>query len=278
MSDRLTILRCSSNLVMSKRWRADGTIQAYDSAKNFQVEDVAVDNIYQLSAALSVLETEPQACIIRGRPKPDLHLKQVRRLIENFDDIPLHSILIEVDAYKPLLSDPVHEPTDAALEYIAECLPAAFQDTSFHWQLSNSAGAPGKESIFKAHLWFYLHTPYDSATLRAWAKAEELQLDRAVLQIVQCHFTANPVFDPGVTDPVPQRSGLCYGKKSEVSLHIDTDALTIRTQGVRQRGETHELPEAAGAELLLSSAGSIAAGPLPMVPADSVSVWKAAGT
>jgi maltooligosyltrehalose trehalohydrolase len=65
-----------------------------------------------------------------------------------------------------------------------------------------------------------------------------------------------------------------YDSTRQLLLYSHRDRLVCCNLG----DETHELPEAAGAELLLSSAGSIAAGPLPMVPADSVSVWKAAGT
>ena len=244
MSDLLTVLRCAPSLVMAKTWKADGSILPYDRAKNFHFEQHPVAGIHDLSALLRVLERDERACIIRGQPiEGSAPGEPIRRLAENFDDRPLHTILIEVDDYAPLVSHPFLEPVDAALEFVAEHLPEPFHDTSFHWQLSNSAGAPGKESTLKIHLWFFLSTPYDSATLRAWAKSIDLKVDLSVFNIVQCHFASSPVFEEGRVDPVPVRSGFHQVKKTEVSLQIDTDSLDIRTRSARQRGERREVED-----------------------------------
>lgn len=238
MSDSLTVLR-SRGLRMTKLWRRDGSIEPYGNAKWFTVEQHNVATIDDLSALLFKLEREPNVCVVRGRPKTS---GELRRLVENFDDVPLHAILIEVDQYRPLVSDPL-VGEDSALEYIAECLPSAFHDVSFHWQLSNSAGHKSKQDVLKIHLWMMLDTAYDSATLRAWTKAESLQLDHSVLQVVQPHFVAAPMFEEGVSDPVQQRSGLWRGSRDAVPLVIDTDALKVKPQGVRQRGETRHVDD-----------------------------------
>lgn len=245
MADRLTILRCAPNLVLAKRWLADGTIEPYSRAKTFTIEQRDVDGIESLSALLSRLEQDPQACLIRGTPKAGVE-GPVRRLIETFDDLPLHTILIEVDRYVPIASDPLAEPLEAARDYIAECLPDPFHDVSFHLQLSNSAGAGGNESKLKGHLWFHLKHPYDSATLRAWARSLDLQADLSVLNPVQVHYTAAPVLEPGVADPLKgaPRSALWRGATESVALEIDTEGLDIRRQGVRQRGERMESDDA----------------------------------
>lgn len=211
MGDTLTILRCAPNLVMAKTWQADGTIRPYDNAKHFSVETAEINSIDDLGALLLRLEGDPQACIIRGTPKPATSRKNTRRILENFRDDPLHSMMIEVDDFKPLLSDPVHEPLDAALEYITECLPSVFNDVSFVYQLSNSAGKPGNEHLLKMHIWFFSTTPYDSATLKAWVKSENLQLDTSVFNPVQIHYTSSPIFEPGAVDPITQRSGFRRG-------------------------------------------------------------------
>ena len=242
MGDMLTVLNCYAPLVMCKVWRSDGTIVPYSTAKNFRGEQAPVADIHDLHALLTTLENDPHACVIRGTPKPDLE-SPTRRIIENFDDLPLHTILIEVDNYLPLLSDPL-DGEEAALEYIAECLPEPFHGASFHWQMSNSAGAPGNEAKLKAHLWFVLDTPYDSATLRAWAKDVDLPADKSVLNPVQVHYVSAPVIEDGVDCPVRQRSGLHLGERDTVPLVIDVEALTIRSQGVRQRGERRDVDDA----------------------------------
>ena len=76
------------------------------------------------------------------------------------------------------------------------------------------------------------------------------------------------------SDDASEQLDAQYDSTRGLLLYSHRDLLVCCNLG----DETHELSEAAGAGLLLSSAGSIAAGPLPMVPADSVSVWKAAGT
>jgi hypothetical protein len=235
MSDQITVLRSASKL-MAKVWEPDGSITAYGQAKWFSVVQEPVQNIHELATLLERLQKDPHACVIRGAPKGAVEAS-VRRLIENFDDVPLHAVLIEVDNYRPVLNHPVDEPLDATLEFIAECLPKPFQGAPFWFQLSNSAGAPGKEDLLKVHIWTWLRTPYNSATLRAWAKAEGLALDTAVYSSVQCHYVAAPVFKEGVTDPVRLRSGFWPGVQDDVPLVIDVEALKIRPEAIRQRGE-----------------------------------------
>ena len=234
MSDQITTL-WSQGLPLTKTWRADGSILPYANAKHFTAVPHTVDGIQALSELLSSLESEPTACIIRGQPRPNVPTP-LRRLKEHFDDIPLHSVLIEIDQFRPVISDPL-DGEAATLEYISECLPPAFRDVSFRWQLSSSAGAPGKEGQLRCHAWFWLKTPYDSATLKAWAKSGNLQLDHSVFQTVQPHFTSAPVFDDGVADPVTKRSGFHAEFLDSVDLVIDIDALEVKVRGDRQRGD-----------------------------------------
>lgn len=217
---------------LAKLWKADGSILAYDenNPKTFRLEEARVANIEELSALLTRIETDSQACVIRGRyvgdeiacREPDartLRKGQVFRRKSSFADQPLHSVLIEVDDFTPVASDPVTEPVDAIGEYIAT-LPEPFKSASFHWQLSNSAGHPKKKGKLKVHLWFWLATPRTSAELKAWAKAIELPADKAVLDEVQIHYTAAPMFEDGVVDPVPARSGFVRGERDVVELDI----------------------------------------------------------
>ena len=83
----------------------------------------------------------------------------------------------------------------------------------------------GNEAKLKVHLWMWLDTPYDSATLRAWAKDVDLPADKSVLNPVQIHYTSAPVIEDGVDCPVRQRSGLHLGERDTVLLRIDVEAL-----------------------------------------------------
>ncbi len=231
-SDAITVLRAAKRLV--KTWCADGSIKGYDKAKNFNVEQRGVAGIRELSKLLTKLESDPHACIIRGR---FVGLEAARKLEQLdhpgkafrknslFDDQPLHAVLIEVDDFAPT-ADAVRDPEAAIREYIAACLPLEFQGASYHWQLSNSAGHADKQGVLKVHLWFWLKTPRTSAELKAWAGAIGLKADHSVFQKIQIHYTGAPFFEEGVADPVPLRSGFVDSLAAdEVELDIDAAVL-----------------------------------------------------
>lgn len=223
MTNSITILT-TIGPTLTKTFKADGTVEAYDDAASFKVQELAVGSISDLSSLLTKLQVKPKKCVIRGKfvgaekaEKGNVEAT-FKRVNVNFDDQALHWMCIDVDGYRPGFADPVHDPVDAIQDYIRDCLPPAFQDVSFHWQLSSSAGQPGKEGVLKVHLWFWLETPYTSAQLYAWAKALGPVVDKAVYRRVQIHYTANPIFEEGVPDPVPVRSGLYQGSRDDVPL------------------------------------------------------------
>ena len=228
--DVLTVLRHGRNL-LAKTWCADGTIKPYDDAKHFTCSPAPVGNIKHQSRLLQALERDPRACLIRGRYVGDEVAAQrdsefkpgmTRRTLDCFDDQPLHTVLIEVDEFRPVKHDPVQDPEGAIHEFITSVLPAPFHGVSYHWQMSNSAGHAKHAGKLKVHLWFWLLRPYTSAQLRAWAEALGLPVDRSVFNPVQVHYTAAPVFEAGVDDPVPLRSGFVEGPLGdEVDLTID---------------------------------------------------------
>lgn len=247
MTDTLTILRHQSNL-LAKTWRADGTVAAYDQAKFFAPASVPLADITDLSAQLTKLEGDPHACVIRGVYRGDDHATaaglapengRVRRLLELFDDTPHHWVLVEIDSFEPLTADPVRDATAAIDEYITTCLPECFHGAAYHWQLSNSAGHATKGGALKAHVWFWLATAYTSAQLKAWAVATAIELDTSVLNPVQVHYTAAPVFEAGVTDPVPVRSGFTPALLDDAVALVIDQATLDQAQALkpRQRGD-----------------------------------------
>lgn len=240
-ADVITVLH-STGPRLTKVWDAGG-IQAYEDARQFRVAEHPVAGIRELHTLLARLESDPQACIVRGRwvgaarsaelfPDERLRPGHTLRRKELFPDRPLRMVLIDVDSYQPMLYDPVAEPEDAAREFILDRLPAAFHRATFHWQLSASAGAPGKEGVLKAHLWFWLAAPRTGAELEAWADTlAPGTVDRAVFRPVQVHYTAAPVVAGGAC-PVRARSGLWVGAADTVALEIDA-ASAARASAVR---------------------------------------------
>ena len=238
--DNITVLRAA--LPLAKVWRADGSVSPYQDAKHFNVISGPVGDVRALSRVLTKLEHESHACVIRGTYKGDTPVDGVRRLRANFNDDQHHWVLMEVDEFEPVCADPVLQPEEAVREYVLSCLPPEWWEVTCHWQLSNSAGrVPGK---LKVHLWFWLAEPATSAQLKAWAKANEVPVDRAVFNVVQVHYTAAPLMDPGVVNPVPRRSGLLEGLLGdEVYLKVPTAAPAAPVE----RGERASLPALSGA-------------------------------
>lgn len=235
--DTISILRHPMP-VMAKTWQPDGTISEYGDAKYYVLEQREVGDVHALSALLQALETNPHSCVIRGRfvgadlakerDGDDYKPGKVRRALDYFDDQPMCAVLVDVDKFEPLTVDPLSDPMGAIDEFVFTMLPEEFKGASFHWQLSNSFGHPTKSGELRAHLWFWLETPYTSAQLTAWAKAVAFKGDHAMLRTVQVHYTSTPIMGAGVSDTVAVRSGFVQG------LFGDSVPLTIDESVVAQ--------------------------------------------
>jgi hypothetical protein len=234
-TDTLSVLTHSRNKV-TKTWKADGTIAAFDDAKYYTLTQTTVASIESLSALLTSLSARPNSCLIRGVPVPDSVAASrdgdqhrpnlVRKALDYFDDQPLHTVMVDVDGYHPFAWDPVTNPLEATQEFIATQLPSEWQSAAYHWHLSSSFGHPSKSGTgLRVHLWFWLARPLTSAQLKAYAKASGLAADVALFNPVQAHFTANPYMDDGVTDTVAARSGYAAGD-SAVQLSVSDAILT----------------------------------------------------
>lgn len=245
--DRLTVLH-SAGPVMAKTWLADGSIAPYQNARQFRPEAAPVADIQELALLLAVLESLPQACLVRGEyigsDQASAELERQREVLKSghtlrsgdfFKDQALHWLMIDVDRFVPAAGDPVHAPEEAAHEFIKTHLPAAFQEASFIWALSGSAGHSKSAGLLKMHLHFWLAKPQTSAALAAWAKTfPPGVIDGSLYSPVQIHYTAAPVFAEGVVDPVPVRSGFHESPQGrhEVDLVIDPQVLaTARAWG-----------------------------------------------
>lgn len=237
--EHITVLQAKPGRVLTKTFTPDG-VKPYDSAKYFEVKTFPASNIRELSEALTKLETKPRCCIIRGDFKGAAHAQTLDGMIDGpdhfarkkilFDDNPKHFLMIDVDGFEPEGVNPIEEPEAAVQQFVERYLPECFQDVTLHWQLSASAGTPGKEHILKAHIWFWLKTPYTSPQLTAWAKSVSKAIDVAPLRTVQVHYTANPVYSHGLVDPVKRRSGLVEGwMGDDVDLVIDEVTLLRAT-------------------------------------------------
>lgn len=264
--DQITILRPVGRQLATKRWvldRKSGKPKklSYANAKHFNCEIRVVDGIDCLSTLMSELESNPYAFVIRGEPHPDTDISQrVRRMHrpdKNADDKIWFResdggqrwVLIDYDKIKvgyplDLIGDPGGE-----VEHLVGLLPDEFQDVSYHWQLSSSAGM-SDENVLSAHVWFWLDRRVTNAELKAWADSIDAPVDKALFTPSQPHFTATPVFD-GVHNPLPRRSGFWRGLSDEVEFpEIETQAITSRVSA-----DSGPLSEVSGFENKLAKLG-----------------------
>lgn len=272
--DFVTVLRVRPGRRAAKQWISlECKPVEYDRILWVQVAEVCpVNSIWDLSVLLRKIESDPSLFLIRGRLRPDWEEIQKRNLPiwsekrrkadeakarkegievvdyrsplvqpaadwvlrrhELFEEVPHHWAMFDSDNFCPE-TDPTVGPEAAALEYTS-LLPAEFQGTSCHLQLSNSAGLTKSAGLFKAHVWFWFDKPYTGAQLTAWAEGQwpnkderKLRVDTSVFDWIQIHYTSAPVLVEGLVDPLKQRSFYLDGSLLngvEVELKIDVRA------------------------------------------------------
>lgn len=213
----MTILVCSDVNSATKQFTWDGELiikTDFNAGKYFGVMVKDVKNIQELSSILTALEKTPTAFVIRGAPqKPVDNERPCRRLKENFKTPKrgLNWALFDFDKIKMPDNLSLKEDSVAVLEYLISLMSKEFRDSSYHWQLSSSAGMsdPG---VVSAHIWFWFNQPVSDLELRNLATYindynQFRLIDPALFRDVQPHYTASPIFK-NIDDPFPKRSGL----------------------------------------------------------------------
>lgn len=218
----------------------------------FDLDLRPVADIHRLAGLLARLEPDPLAFVIRGVPKPGIGQgARVRRKKKpdvrtgqepHFTDAEAGLSWVMLDKVPaPASIDPINDPEEAVL-WLVGLLPAEFQDVTFYWQASASAGM-GDGRTLSAHVWFWLGRNVTDAELTAWSEGHDLPVDVSLFRTVQPHWTAAPIFED-VRDPLPRRSGLWCGLEDAV----DFPPVEVRPRRSCTNGE------AAGAGLRLGEA------------------------
>lgn len=255
VADVVTMLR-SLGPSMAKTWRTAETVESYDDALWFTVDERSVSSLLDLAAVLNEVQRDPRVCLIRGRLREDWrevlavrlpewtaervrdgkaplvqpHPDAVLRRKALFDDEPHHWLMLDIEGFRPQV-DPVASPARAIDEFVT-LLPAEMQGCSYWWQLSGSAGLPKYRGELRTHLFMWTESAHTSVQLTAWARGVNESrkfVDESVFRTVQAHFVAAPVFASGVADPVPLRSGFAdysWLGGDAVDLRLTSEALT----------------------------------------------------
>jgi hypothetical protein len=242
---RLSVLSAAGSAITAKRFSvtSDGDIAVhnYNNAKWFNVERPKVSSIRSLSRLLSELEVHYTKLVIRGEPLPHIDLSAPVRRKTSVDPEDLCApyfrsvkngipwLCIDIDQLR-LPRRLKRRPRNqlAVLQYAIEKLPECFHDVTCHWQFSSQYMVTDHENI-RLHLWYWLDRPITDREAKRWTQiisAEYTPIDTSLYQPVQPHYTAAPIFEDSIEDPLDQRSGLLEG---------DTDAVAVPEIPERQR-------------------------------------------
>jgi len=238
-ASRLTVLASASELYATKRirqHRKTGRVikTGYGQEKHFRVRQIEITGFGHLCQCLDTLTNRPFAFVIRGEPLPETDVNRTRRLAHQdeetgdkaaFAEATRHWFAVDIDKVKrPVTIDPVTDP-EAAIEYLIGLLPPELHDAAGWWQFTCSQNLPGCEDTLSVRLWFWSRDPLDDAALKRWGlsanKAAGFKLvDCSIYTPVQPHYTAHPIFEDGMRDPLPRRHGVRVGLDEAVLLVI----------------------------------------------------------
>jgi putative DNA primase/helicase len=240
---------------------------AYDRAKRFVRQTPGgAESIHDLYALLRQMEPHSQYCIIRGASIAGTNLKDTDRKLAKyggqFEDVPRHWLMLDLDhVVLPPGTSLLQDPADAARavrDLAAGHIPE-LADVSAVVQFTSSAGiaelaeteaAAGmpprwagvmkKGGAIGVHVWYWLEVPADSAELTRWAKAVNARIgdkfiDPQGLGAVQPHYTAAPVFEAPLRDPLAGRRTLLIEGLTDTAT-LDIPAVTPRAPRSHQDG------------------------------------------
>lgn len=224
-SDSVTILVTASSRRATKRWRVgdDGSpvLDGYDAGYRYATRTASVACIEDLAALLDRLARMPRCLVIRGAPREGVVGTVGRRLLHDdptrgdasrYVDVPRRWVAHDLDrvplgrAYDVRVA---HEAR-AAMEALRAQLSIEWRRAACYATLTSSAGT-GDPSVVSARLWYWCDRPVSRDELVAWADATHAPVDRSIYGAVQPIYTAAPVYDAPLTDPITARAGMLDG-------------------------------------------------------------------
>lgn len=228
MKNSLTILTCQrKGKKATKKFSVTGSGAvekcSFSAGKFFSHEEVTVDNLSELAAALDGLLNEPKKFVIRGMAKEnagDVVRRKNHEPDATFDAVARRYVMLDIDKQAiPAYFDVVENPVQV-VEWVREMLPTPFRAASCYYKFSASQNVPKQiggapDSVVSVHLWFWCDRPVSDVEWKRYFSANPAPVDLALFSPVQIHYTARPLFE-GMDDPLPSRSGVIHGDSDMV--------------------------------------------------------------
>jgi hypothetical protein len=217
----VTVVESHGGAALAKRWHADGTCTPYDNARTVSLHPRPVVDLAGLHALLRRLLPAPRCCIVRAEPVTGQPMRRVRRLLHpcpetgetpTLREVPRRWVAVDLDGLPmPAGTDPCDLAACAKLARAA--LPHAFRDAA---GIIAATAGHGIKPGARLRWWAWLSRPTIGAELDAWFSG--CPVDLATFRPVQPIYTAAPLFDSGVVDPVPDRLALVPGAREVVPV------------------------------------------------------------
>jgi hypothetical protein len=217
----------------AKRIRRDKEV-GYDKGKNWAFKPYSFPTHETFAAFLTRLARDPLSCIVRGAIAPGLDPgKPHRRLWATRDEA--NSTLIEKPRHWSVWDfDDVQVPPGlgaptklrAAAAHVRDVLmPLEFQNTKCVVTASAGTGRKG-DAVTRMRLYFLHPLGCDNPTLKTYAKGVAAKMKLPVVPCVflpgQPIYTARPLFEDGLVDPVPEADWafVLDGARERVELEL----------------------------------------------------------
>jgi len=184
--------------VLAKRFFRDGNVKSYDLVKHYNFFEQEITCLRDLYTLCLYLVERQRCCVIRARVKDLKKTRRVRRLC-NGEDATLildrfNWFAIDVDNFKGYTGDLETDSNTVLME-----LPTAFRGCEYFAMASASYGI--KEISIR--MFFWSDNLVSNVDLKKALRGSIVDL--AIFNPIQLIYTARPIFDVGMTDPVSDR-------------------------------------------------------------------------
>jgi hypothetical protein len=224
--DTITVLSCSKSLILAKTHCADGTTRAYDQPKTFNANELPVAGLSDLHRILGKLISNRRMCVVRGALIDGPEARGIRRL-KNPDrrtgELPTlraqarRWVALDIDGHMRSAGIPAEDLVRCAREVIG-LLPMPFPLVDCIVQATAGHGTEKYRDLSRLRLWFWLDRAVTDQELKAWFAG--YPVDHSLFDAVQVCYTAAPIFEAGVADPVPQRLALVPSERGFDTVEI----------------------------------------------------------
>jgi hypothetical protein len=258
----VTVVESHGDAVLAKRWHLDGTCTPYGNAYHVTLHPEPVASLVALHALLRRLLPAPRCCIVRAEPVTGQPMRRVRRLLHpcpetgdapTLREVPRRWVAVDLDGLPaPAGTDPRDLAACAKLARAA--LPHAFRDAA---GIIAATAGHGIKPGARLRWWAWLSRPTTGAELDSWFSC--CPVDLATFRPVQPIFTAPPLFDAGVPDPVPERLALVPGAREVVQVPAPALLRPVRVEVRRMAARDAGM---AGAGAVAYARRTIAAAPV----------------